>query len=166
MDANVIIEAFRVPVWQELSNGCLLETVEEVEREALTGDSGRHGRVIVDATAMRGGLQAVHGVDRSPRNALLNKHPACVDMDPGEQHLFAYLFSTPQPLPPLIVVSSADKGVVVRAGELGWLDQLISLEELLSVCSVSAHKLKRLDEVHGAAFLGNVRTKVRMGIIP
>jgi hypothetical protein len=166
LDANVIIEAFRISVWAELSGGCHLETVQECEKEALTGRTDLYGHVAVDAAALRAGLKACHLVGRPERNKLVKTYRACLFMDPGEKDLFAYLFANHHPLPPLIVVSSADKGVAVRAKDLGWLDQLISLEELLHGCGVARAKLAQLDTPHRASFLGEVRTKVMLGVIP
>lgn len=166
LDANVIIEAFRISVWPELSQGCWLETVHECEKESLTGGTTSSKSVRVDAQALRAGLKHSHLVDKDERKALFKAHPACMGMDPGEKDLFAYLFVNHQPLPPLIVVSSGDKGVVVRAKELGWLNNLVSLEELLVGCGVSKAKLSSLDIPHYAKFLSEVRTKVMLGVIP
>jgi hypothetical protein len=70
-------------------------------------------------------------------------------------------------LPPLIVVSSScDKGVVVRAKDLGWLNSLVSLEELLLECGVSRPKMNLLESQHHAKFLAEVRTKVLLGVMP
>jgi hypothetical protein len=41
LDANVIIEAFRIAAWPELAQGCCLETVHECEKESLTGSTTR-----------------------------------------------------------------------------------------------------------------------------
>jgi len=166
VDANVIIEAFRISVWSELSQGCWLETVHECEKEALTGSTTSSKIVRVDAQALRDGLRSSHPVGRSQRSALVRVHASCMSMDPGEKDLFAYLFANYQPLPPLIVVSSSDKGVVVRAKDLGWLQNLVSLEELLLGCGVSRAKMALLDVPHHANFLSDVRTKVMLGVIP
>lgn len=166
LDANVIIEAFRISVWQELSTGCWLETVETCEKETLTGRTDIHGHVAVDTKSLRSGLRASHVVTRKERNQLVDAHRACLGMDPGEKDLFAHLFANHQPLPPLIVVSSADKGVVVRAKEMGWLENLVSLEELLLGCGAARSKIALLDRQHQTSFLGQVRTKVMLGIIP
>lgn len=166
LDANVIIEAFRISVWPELSQGCWLETVEKCEEESLTGGITSPQSVRVDAQALRAGLRRYHPVGKADRKALVQAHAACTGMDPGEKDLFAYLFVNHQPLPPLIVVSSGDKGVVVRAKELGWLQNLVSLEDLLVACGVSKAKLRLLDIPHYASFLSDVRTKVMLGVIP
>lgn len=166
LDANVIIETFRIAAWPELSQGCRLETVHECESESLTGSTTNHGYVQIDGQALRSGLQCSHPVGKPERQALIKAHSACMGMDPGEKDLFAHLFVNYPQLPPLIVVSSSDKGVVVRANELGWLDSLVSLEELLHGCNVSPAKMRLLDTQHLSSFLAQVRTKVRLGIIP
>jgi hypothetical protein len=166
LDANVIIEAFRISVWPELSKGCWLETVEECERESLTGGITSPRSVQVDAKALSLGLRQSHPVSKKERTALSQAHPSCRDMDPGEKDLFAHLFVNHNPLPPLIVVNSGDKGVFVRAKDLGWLDNLVSLEELLVGCKVSKAKLNALDRPHTARFLSEKRTEVMLGIIP
>ncbi len=166
LDANVIIEAFRINVWPELSRRWWLETVQECEREALTGRTDIFGRVPVDAHALRSGLRESYLIERTQRNHLTQAHPTCLEMDPGEKDLFAYLFMHHRQMPPLIVLSSGDKGVIVKAKQLGWLQNLISLEELLYECGVSRVKLASLDTPHRATFLSEVRTKVMLGVIP
>jgi hypothetical protein len=166
LDANVIIEAFRISAWSEFSQGCLLETVQECEKEALTGSTTACGRVEVDAHALRAGLRHSHAVGKVERRALIGAHHACLGMDPGEKDLFAYLFANHQLLTALIVVSSSDKGVIVRAKDLGWLHNLVSLEELLLSCGVSRAKMSLLEKQHKASFLADVRTKVMLGVIP
>ena len=166
LDANVIIESFRISVWPELSNGHHLETVEMCEREALTGQTTSHDRVHVDAAALKAGLKASHIVSRQERNRLTSAHAACMNMDPGEKDLFAHLFASHTALPSLIVLSSADKGVIVRAKDLGWLGHLVSLEELLVGCGVARSKLICLDRQYSASFLSEKRTQVMLGIIP
>lgn len=166
LDANVIIEAFRISAWSELSKGYGLETVQECEKEALTGETTHSGYVVVDPKALRAGLRQSHLVGKPERRALVQKCPLCLGMDPGEKDLFAHLYTLPQPLSVLVVVSSADKGVVVRAKELGWLQNLVSLEELLQGCGVSPTKISTLQHHHGNKFLSSVRTKVLLNQIP
>lgn len=91
------------------------------EREALTGQTTSYGHVAVNSVALKAGLKASHIVSRQERNKLTRAHGACTNMDPGEKDLFAHLYASHYPLPRLIVLSSADKGVIVRAKDLGWL---------------------------------------------
>lgn len=166
LDANVIIESFRINVWTSLAQTWSLETVQKCQEEALTGQTSRPGRVTVDPVLLRAGLKASHPVTRPERNKLIAAHPACATMDAGEKDLFAYLYSLPQPLPGLIVVSTADKGAIVRAKDVAWLDRLISLEELLSKTGAAKSSVAGLGQQYTAAFLGSVRTQVMMGVIP
>jgi len=115
LDANVIIEAFRIGVWAELSQGHWLETVQKCEQEALTGENSRAGRVSVDPKQLRAGLKASHLVGRPERNQLVKNHRDCLSMDDGEKDLFAHLFVHASPLPPIIVMSTADKGAISRS---------------------------------------------------
>jgi len=166
LDANVIIECFRIGVWSELAQGCWLETVEECAKEALTGDTSRPGRVQVNSQELAAGCRTVHSVSRAERNQLMSSHQGMTSLDPGERDLFAYLYANERPLGPLVVVSTADKGAIVRANDLGWLDQLVSLEVLLEGAGVSRAKMANLGQQYGSAFLAGVRTKVMLGVIP
>jgi hypothetical protein len=166
LDANVIIETFRIGAWPELSRGSWLETVQECEQEALTGNTARSGRVAIDPQALRSGLKASHSVGRQERNKLTHDHPECASMDPGERDLFAHLYSHESPLRATVVLSTADKGVVVRANDLGWLDNIVSLQDLLVAANVGSAKIALLDRQFQVAFLSKVRTDVRLGVIP
>lgn len=157
LDANVIIEAFRIDVWGELARGLHLETVEMCEREALTGETTAYGRVFVDANHLAAGLASSHFVARSERNALFRANRLCTDMDAGEKDLFAHLFSHHKTLTAHIVVSTADKGVLVRANEFGWLQNTVSLEALEAVqrfqaenCSAGLSIQRRIPEQKSA----------------
>ena len=74
LDANVIIEAFRISVWSELSKGHDLETVHECESETLTGEVFGRPRVRVDANTLKAGLKASHPVTAQQRKALTKVH--------------------------------------------------------------------------------------------
>ncbi|MFZ3288748.1 MAG: hypothetical protein WA191_18110 [Telluria sp.] len=167
LDTNVIIECFCIGVWSELSQGYRLETVDEVVTEAMTGITSRPDRVAVDRTLLLAGLaQQPHSVTRKDRNGLLRHYPSMATLDPGELNLFAYLNSHELPLAPLIVIGTADKGAIAAARLPGWLDQLVSLEELLKLAKVSRAKLDLVGSQHTVSFLSEVRTKVFFGIIP
>lgn len=167
LDTNVIIECFRIGVWGELSRGHQLETVDEVVTEVMTGDAGLRDRVTVDRTLLLGGLsKPPHAVVKRDRDRLMLLYPHGPLLDPGERDLFAYLNAHELPLAPLIVIGTADKGAIAFSHLPGWLDQLISLEELLAAVKTPRAKLATLGTQHQASFLSQVRTKVRMGVIP
>lgn len=167
LDTNVIIECFKIGVWPELSKGHKLETVDEVVTEAMTGDASRRDRVQVDRAALLGGLtKPPYSVTRQERNKLLRDYPTVTVLDPGELNLFAYLNAHELPLGQFKVVSTADKGAIAFCKLPGWLDHLVSLEELLVGTNTSRGKLAQLGPQHKARFLSEVRTQVRMGFIP
>lgn len=166
LDTNVIIESFRIGVWSALSQTWTLETVHKCEEEALTGETSRPGRVAVDVTQLRKGLAQSYPVGRAERNKLIAAHPLCSSMDDGEKDLYAYLYAHENPLPPLIVVSTADKGAIVRAKDLSWLDRLISLEELLDKSGVTRNQLSSLGDAYSKDFLATVRKNLILGVIP
>jgi phage FluMu protein Com len=112
------------------------------------------------------GLRQVHKVTRAERNQLVVKHPSMMSLDPGELHLYAHLLAIGGPQTNLVVASTADKGAIVRAGDLQWLDQLIALEDLLSEVGASRPKMAALKRHYSATWLSDVRMKVRMGVIP
>lgn len=165
LDANIIIEAFRIEVWKELAHGWQLETVAKCSEEALTGDTSRAGRVQVDAAQLQAGLHHVHPVSRAERNKLLANYPSCANLDDGEKDLFAFL-NARRPLPSVLLVSTADKGAIVRLHELGWIDHLTSLEELLRKTTATNLKVAALGDAYSLRFLSRVRTDVLMGVIP
>lgn len=166
LDTNVIIECFRIGVWSELSHAFKLETVELVVTEAMTGDTTQAGHVSVDRPLLLAGLaQPPHIVTKTERNGLLKLYPSMVTLDDGELHLFAHLNAHELPLAPSIVIGTADKGAIVAAHLPGWLDQLISLEQLLKTCTSRA-KVSSLGTQYTEAFLSDVRFKALMGIIP
>lgn len=165
LDANVIIEAFRIGVWPELAAGWQLETVEKCVEEALTGDSSRADRVAVDGAQLVSGLHHVHAVGRPMRNKLIAEYPDCATLDAGERDLFAYL-NTRRPLPALLLISTADKAAIVRAHQLGWLDHLVSLEELLRQTTATPAKVSGLGQQHTLKFLSRVKTDALLGRIP
>ncbi|HSW17909.1 MAG TPA: hypothetical protein VLJ86_11825 [Ramlibacter sp.] len=166
LDTNVIIESFRIGAWHELSQGCWLETVQKCEEESLTGDTSDPQHVVVDPAMLKAGCRVIHPVTRKTRNKLFAHHGSMTSLDDGELELYAHLFVNESPLPPLLAISTADKGAIVRAKDLGWLDRLVSLEELLSGVGIARPKMAALRTAHRAAFLSDVRTKVYLNMIP
>ncbi|WP_295995094.1 hypothetical protein [Rugamonas sp.] len=167
LDTNVIIECFKIGVWTELSKGHKLETVDEVITEAMTGDTSRRGHVLMDRTELLGGLaMPPYPVTRQDRNKLLRDYPTVAVLDPGELNLFAYLNAHELPLGNFKVVSTADKGAIAFCKLPGWLDHLVSLEELLVSANTSRGKLAQLGPQHYTKFLAEVRTQVWLGFIP
>jgi hypothetical protein len=165
IDTNIAIECFRISAWRELTHAFTVETVEMVVTEALTGDTSKPGRVNVDRASLINGLaKPPYVVTKKELNPLLKLYPSMVTLDDGEKYLYAHLNAHELPLPPLIVIGTADKGAIVAAHLPRWLDQLISLEHLLNECAPG--KVGLLGEQFTETFLSEVRTKALLGIIP
>jgi hypothetical protein len=88
-------------------------------------------------------------------------------LDDGELHLFAYLTVSKTRLSDVAVLSTADKGAILRANDVpGWLDWVQSLQEVLKEAKLLRSKIDAVGYQHTSAFLSEVRTKVRSGVIP
>lgn len=166
VDTNVIIEAFRLNCWRAVATHYTVETVEACVTEARTGDTGRVGRVEVPDDVLRAGLAAQHRVTARHRAGLITAHPACRALDDGERDLFAWLLSQPQPLSSSVLVTTADKAAIVASLSLAWLDHLISLEALLKGAGAPAPALSGLRSQFREQWLTEIRTKVRLGVLP
>ena len=166
VDTNVILECFRINVWAELTQRCQVETVEMCYTEALTGDRTRASFVEV-YPALRKGCYKIHTVTKNDLDRLFLEHEELFSLDDGELHLFAYLYINKVRLSDAAVLSTADKGAVVRAKDIpGWLDWFQSLQEVLKEARLPRAKVDAVSYQHSSAFLQDVRTKVRNGVIP
>lgn len=166
VDTNVIIECFRIGVWQEISQRCQIETVEQCCVEALAGDPYRPGYVAVDRAELFNGIHQAHQVKQDDLNQLDVRYEEMTRLDDGERHLFAWLLANSIRLSDLIVVSTADKGAIVRSNDHpGWMDGLWSLEEVMKDAGVSKAKVHSVGPQHTADFLRQVRTNVRLGLL-
>lgn len=78
-----------------------------------------------------------------------------------------YLYANNVRLSEVVVLSTADKGAIVRANDHpGWLDWVQSLQEVLNEAGITGKKVEALGRQHTSAFLSKVRTDVRNGVIP
>ncbi len=64
------------------------------------------------------------------------------------------------------MVTTADKAALVAANGLGWLDRMTSLEDLARKAGVARVNLDALALQYREDWLSNIKTKIRMGIIP
>lgn len=167
VDTNVILECFRINAWSEFTQRCQVETVEMCCSEALTGDRHKAGFVAVDPEVMRKGYHRVHPVSQRDLDMLDLAFDEMFRLDDGERHLFAYLHVNKVKLSEVTVLSTADKGAILRANDHPeWLDWIQSLQEVFKEAKVSRAKVEALSHQHTSAFLSKVRTDVRNGVIP
>ena len=167
LDTNVILECFRINVWNELTQRCQVETVEACITESLSGDRYRKGFIAADPVILRTGCHRVHEVSQRDVDILDLTYPEMGRLDDGERHLFAWLLAKKIQLSEFTVLSTADKGAIVRANDHpGWLDWIQSLQEVLKEAKVPRAKIEAVGYQHTAGFLQKVRTDVRNGVIP
>lgn len=167
VDTNVILECFRINVWTDLTQRCQVETVDMCVTETLTGRRDRSDFVEVDSQALTAGLHKLHPVSKRDLDVFYLAYEEMERLDPGEQHLFAYLYVNKVRLSEVTVLSTADKGAILRANDVpGWLDWIQSLQEVLKEAKVPRAKVDALRHQHTSGFLSKVRTDVRNGVIP
>ena len=165
-DTNVVIEAFRTGCWTAICDRYDVETVEKCVEEALTGNPGDPRYVAIPPADLNAGIARRHSVTRSEIASLVLAYSSCATLDDGDKHLLARLYAD-QALPSLLlVVSTADKAALVAGHQLGWLDFLVSLEDLARQAGVSNIKLEALYLQYREDWLVSIKTKIRMGIIP
>ena len=112
------------------------------------------------------GLAGRHQVGKLELAHLVLSHPSCHGLDDGELHLLAWLHA--QELLPnaLILVSTADKAAIVSTGNIGWLDSLTSLEHLANESGAIHGQINSMARHYRADWLNEIRTKIRLGVIP
>jgi hypothetical protein len=167
VDTNVIFECFRISAWTDLTQRCQVETVDMCITEALTGDRSKAGFIEVNPDLLRRGCHKIHPVPRRSIDLLILQHEKMLNLDDGELHLFAHLHANRVALNEVTVLSTADKGAVLRANDLpDWLDWIQSLQQVLKEAKAPRAKIDAVGYQHTAAFLSKVRTDVRNGVIP
>lgn len=165
-DTNVILEAFRTGSWTAICQQYAIETVEKCIEEALTGDPTDPGRIHVDQQALISGLAQRHSVGKKELANLVLAHPHCQGLDDGELHLLAWLHNQGILPNALILVSTADKAAIVATNRLGWIDSLVSLEQLAQKSGLTRGQIDSLAKHYRAGWLDEIKVKVRLGIIP
>lgn len=83
-----------------------------------------------------------------------------------EKHLFAWLFANRLLPSPVVLVTTADKAALVASNDLGWLDCMISLEELARKAGVGRSNLDALALQYRDDWLSGIKTKIRLGVMP
>ncbi|WP_294392959.1 hypothetical protein [uncultured Sphingomonas sp.] len=151
IDNNALSEALRVGAWNALSNGLMLETVEEVAGEALTGHLRRE---VIDPIELRARV-AVQPVEDAARVALAVR--TAVYLDPGERDLWAHALTRIDGW----ILCGPDRSSVRAAVELGLQDRLISLEALLD--SVGFRPKSALRAAYSKAWLAQAINEHRAG---
>ena len=128
IDTNAIIEATRTSVWNALTGGLVIQSVEECVEECGR-ETGRSSYVPVSKKEL-GRLASVHRVSDEQRATYLLADGESMGMDAGERDLFAYAWSRERAGDSEWLICSPDKASIRAAVRVGWPDRLVALESL------------------------------------
>ena len=135
----VICEAHRINAWKALAGGCQLLTVEKCLEEAATGDSSRPGYIEVDVEKIRKDFVIIFDPGRREQAELVLRLPGDIQLDPGERHLLAAARRDSEPW----ILCGPDRAAFRALSALGFMDRMVSLEELLGEIGIRNSNLKR-----------------------
>ena len=164
LDSCVIIEAFRTKTWRALTTHFSIETVECCLIECSTGDPLRPGRVPIPREDLQAGLSKTHSVDETMLATLAIDHPDLPALDPGEQHLLAWLNANPKDAV-LAVISTADRAAIRGTHVLDMLERVNSLEDLGRQAGVARRQLDALEKHFHESWLSQLRMQLRSGVL-
>jgi hypothetical protein len=156
------LETFRINCWNILCNQYALETVEKCIEEVFTSNPHNPKHILVNRNNLLDGLTARHNPTKKDIVQLQLKYPQTQGIDDGELHLFAWLYAQNILPNALILISTADKAAITSVGILGWLDSLISLEQLLVKAGTTKQKNKQLRQHYYSNWLNKIKTTVRL----
>lgn len=152
-DANAIIEAVRIGVWNALTGALALHTVETCAAECRQGDRFSSGYVVVSEADL-GRIAAIHAVSDTELASVLLMAKAEA-LDPGELELFAHAMALADA--ELCLICSPDLASVKFAVTAGIGDRLISLEDAVAATGVKPKTPMRTHFT--SAWLTRERTK-------
>ncbi|MDN7126923.1 hypothetical protein J6J34_00865 [Pseudidiomarina sp. 1ASP75-14] len=134
VDTNVIIEAHRVSILNEMM-GCLnLATVDMCIIETQTGAQNRDPKFTIDEMLLREKMKIYSPGDEQILLASM-QYSGIADVDDGERHLLtqASLLLGAE----VWFLSSPDRHPMRLAIEYGWRDHLVSLEQVYRLANAS-----------------------------
>ncbi|HEV2524732.1 MAG TPA: hypothetical protein VGU44_06335 [Gammaproteobacteria bacterium] len=165
LDTNVILEAFRIKLWTTICDKYAIETVEKCIEEALTGNPDSQNHTLVQPEILRNGLTARHKVSKQDIAGLALSHPECQGLDDGELHLFAWLHAQNIFPNDSVFISTADKAAIRATNNLGWMNALITLEELLQKSGMTKSQMEILRPHFRISWLSSIKTKLFLDIL-
>jgi hypothetical protein len=126
VDANVILECWRINAWKALAGGYSVETVEDCVTETQTGFQRRREEQRIDQAVLTETLQAVNKVSDADTAAMLLRDPLAANLDLGERSLWAHALSRTDAW----VLCGPDKASLRFGVRIGLRDRLVALEGL------------------------------------
>jgi hypothetical protein len=162
-DTNVILEAFRIGCWKVVAERFAKETVEKCREEALSGNPDAPGFIRIPPLELDTLLAKVHSVGKLQIATIGLALPQGLALDAGERDLFAWLQFENFDSETDWVATTSDRAAIRAAHHLGWLDKLISLEELAHKSGVGTRKLDAMKRHYRADWLENAKVTLRLG---
>ena len=180
IDTNIILEATRIGVFQQLRARGGLVTVKRCCEEALSGKTGERGRIIVAPDELSDPLSVVE-VSQAGRVHVALLHPESSVLDDGERDLLVHAFEIDRNNNPGAMgaafaraghsvsnatrefsIVTADQAAVRVAMLMGFGDRLLSLEEVLR--SVALKESQSLKSHYTRATLSSWKTRHKLGM--
>jgi hypothetical protein len=126
VDTNIIIEAVRTRCWNALGSYFSVETVEVCMEEALTGDPLQMGYVQINPAQLKKRVSKSHAASSLQTTRLALTYPTADALDLGERELLSHTMDRKDDW----LLACADRAAVKAAFSLGWIERVISLENL------------------------------------
>lgn len=136
LDANIVIELFRLKLWDDFINLCDTHLARTVVNESKYWEDDLQNENSIDlSTYERDGHITIHDMDSSALEVLTEQFgPNILEkLDAGEAESLAVLCSSEE----RFLVSSADSITYRVLGALNRSDQGISLEEILAALGLT-----------------------------
>ncbi len=126
VDANVIIESYRIRAWRALTGGYRIETVEDCVTETQTGFQLRRMKQLIALPQLRASLAMEYSVSDHERAELLVQIEG-IALDKGEESLWAHALGRDDSW----FLCGPDRASLRCGVRLGLQDRIVSLEALL-----------------------------------
>lgn len=152
----IVIEAVRTGCWNAITGQLRIVTVQTCEDELLRGDSTLRGYVTVTLEQLA--RVAVESVPPLAAARFRLQYPEADGLDAGERDLMAHAATRGDDFS----LCSCDKAAVRAAHTLGWIDRVVSLENVAARCG--ARPNPPLRQQFTEARLSEWRTKLQLGV--
>ena len=168
IDTNAILPCVSIGEWRRLCGHYAVETVRTVVDETQRGDTTRRKYVVVEKEMLLSTLTSVHDITEKNRADFMIRlkalHPK-IEMDAGERDLLAHILAHEKPAPDILVLTTSDRAAIRACCTLQWGDCLVSLERLLEDAGSPPKSLAQLEGHDREAWLIQVRTGFRLGLV-
>lgn len=152
----IVIEAVRTGCWNAITGQRRIVTVQACEVELVRGDSTLRGYVTVTPEQLA--RVAIESVPLMAAAKFRLLYPEADGLDTGERDLMAHAAARTDDFS----LCSCDKAAVRAAPVLGWIDRVVSLEDVAQRCGARPNPPLRSQFTE--ARLNEWRTKLQLGV--